>query len=159
MKIFGLANHRELPKKNTSAGDKLRRTFHWTFDDKGNKTLVPDEEIDRNAEIQSYLEETKIENIIRRATFDPAIAKRLCSRLTDDEAIDYTDMPTTLAEAQNLMIEVEQTWNKLPREIKAKYDNDVNKFTHDFGTVNWAKNLGLLVEKAPEAPATEKEVK
>lgn len=157
MKIFGLTNHRELPKENTSAGDKLRRTFRWKFDEKGNKVLIPDEEIDQNAEIQSYLEETKIENIIRRATFDPAIAERLCSRLTDAEAIDYTDMPSTLAEAQNLMIEVEQTWNKLPREIKAKYDNDVHKFTHDFGTVNWAKNLGLLVEKQPEAP--EKEVK
>lgn len=108
---------------------------------------MPDEEIDRDAEIQSYLEETKIENIINRASFDPSIAQKLCAQLSDEAPQDFTEMPSTLAEAQNLMIQAEQTWDKLPREIKQKFDNDVDKFIHNFGTIEWADALGLISQK------------
>lgn len=141
--FFSRANHNEKERKETEAGRKTRLTFRWTYDDKGNKSLVQDEEIDRDAEIQSYLEETKIENIINRAAFDPSIAQKLGAQLNDAEAQDFTNMPSTLAEAQNMMIQAEQTWNKLPREIKQKFDNDVNKFIAGFGTADWIEALGL----------------
>lgn len=149
MKIFGLTTAREVPKETSASGDKIRRTFRWKHDSKGKKELTLDEEIDRDAEIQSFLEETKIENIIRRATFDPEVAQRLGASLGDGKTIDYTEMPTTLAEAQNLMIEAEQTWDKLPSETKQQFDNDVDKFIHDYGTIEWAKKLGILTEKLP----------
>lgn len=38
----------------------------------------------------------------------------------------------------------ENTWNKLPKEIKQKFDNDVDKFIAKFGTVEWANALGIL---------------
>lgn len=160
--FFTRANHNEKERKETEAGKKVRLTFRWTYDDKGNKSLVQDEEIDRDAEIQSYLEETKIENIINRAAFDPSIAQKLCSQLNDAEPQDFTNMPSTLAEAQNLMIQAEQTWDKLPREIKQKFDNDVDKFIANFGTVEWANALGLIQEpvvdektKVDEKPVVE----
>lgn len=145
--FFTRSNHKEKEREATEPGKKTRLTFRWAYDDKGNKELVPDEEIDRDAEIQSYLEETKIENIINRASFDPAIAEKLCAQLNDEEAQDFTEMPSTLAEAQNLMIQAEQTWDKLPREIKQKFDNDVDKFIHNFGTVEWANALGIMTQK------------
>lgn len=150
MKIFGLTTAREVPKEASASGDKIRRTFRWKHDDEGKKELILDEEIDRDAEIQSFLEETKIENIIRRATFDPEVAQSLGATLGDGEPIDYTEMPKTLAEAQNLMIQAEQTWDKLPSETKQKFDNDVDKFIHDYGTTEWAKKLGILTENPPE---------
>lgn len=150
MKVFGLTTAREVPKEASASGDKIRRTFRWKHDGEGKKELVLDEEIDRDAEIQSFLEETKIENIIRRATFDPEVAQRLNVSLGDGEPIDYTEMPTTLAEAQNLMTQAEQTWDKLPSETKQKFDNDVDKFIHSYGSIEWAKNLGILKEKPPE---------
>lgn len=160
--FFTRANHNEKERKETEAGKKVRLTFRWTYDDKGNKSLVQDEEIDRDAEIQSYLEETKIENIINRAAFDPSIAQKLYSQLNDSEPQDFTNMPSTLAEAQNLMIQAEQTWDKLPREIKQKFDNDVDKFIANFGTVEWANALGLIQEpvvdektKVDEKPVVE----
>lgn len=151
MKIFGLANVREVPKEASASGDKIRRTFRWKYDNEGKKELTLDEEIDRDAEIQSYLEETKIENIIKRATFDPEVAQRLGASLGDGEPIDYTEMPETLAEAQNLMLMAEQTWDKLPSETKQRFDNDVDKFIHNYGTIEWAKKLGILTEKLPMA--------
>lgn len=144
--FFTRANHNEKERKETEAGKKVRLTFRWTYDDKGNKNLVEDEVIDRDAEIQSYLEETKIENIINRAAFDPSVAIKMNARLNDAEPQDFTNMPSTLAEAQNLMIEAEQTWKKMPREIKQKFDNDVDKFIAGFGTENWMEALGLNQE-------------
>lgn len=141
--FFTRANHNEKERKETEAGRKTRLTFRWKYDDKGNKSLVQDEEIDRDAEIQSYLEETKIENIINRAAFDPSIVQKLGAQLNDAEPQDFTSMPSTLAEAQNIMIQAEQTWDKMPREIKQKFDNDVNKFIAGFGTADWMEALGL----------------
>ena len=42
------------------------------------------------------------------------------------------------------MIQAEQTWDKLPREIKQKFDNDVDKFIANFGTIEWANALGII---------------
>lgn len=154
--FFTRANHNEKERKETEAGRKVRLTFRWAYDNKGNKSLVKDEEIDRDAEIQSYLEETKIENIINRAAFDPSIVQKLGTQLSDAEPQDFTSMPSTLAEAQNLMIQADQTWNKLPREIKQKFDNDVEKFIAGFGTAGWMKALGLNQEPViDEKPAVE----
>lgn len=144
--FFTRANHNEKERKETEAGQKVRLTFRWACDDKGNKSLVKDEEIDRDAEIQSYLEETKIENIINRAAYDPSIVQKLGAHLSEAEPQDFTSMPSTLAEAQNLMIQAEQTWDKLPREIKQKFDNDVDKFIARFGTAGWMEALGLNQE-------------
>lgn len=141
--FFTRTNHNEKERKETEAGKKIRLTFRWTYDAQGNKSLVKDEEIDRDAEIQSYLEETKIENIINRAAFDPSIIQRLGAQLSDEEPQDFTNMPSTLAEAQNMMIQAENTWNKLPSEIKQKFDNDVDKFIARFGTTEWMEALGL----------------
>ena len=148
--FFTRANHNEKERKETEAGKKVRLTFRWTYDDKGNKSLVQDEEIDRDAEIQSYLEETKIENIINRAAFDPSVVQKLGTQLNDEEPQDFTSMPSTLAEAQNMMIQAENTWNKLPREIKQKFDNDVDKFIAKFGTTEWADALGLIQDLATD---------
>lgn len=157
--FFTRANHNEKERKETEAGQRTRLTFRWTYDDKGNKSLVQDEEIDRDAEIQSYLEETKIENIINRAAFDPSIAQKLGAQLNDAEPQDYTNMPRTLAEAQNMMIQAENTWNKLPREIKQKFDNDVNKFIANFGTAEWANALGILQKQVVDEKPVVNETK
>lgn len=157
--FFNRTNHNEKERKETEAGRKTRLTFRWEYDEKGNKSLVEDEEIDRDAEIQSYLEETKIENIINRAAFDPSVVQRLGAVLNEEEPQDFTNMPRTLAEAQNLMIEAEQTWKKMPREIKQKFDNDVDKFIANFGTTEWMEALGLIQETAVEEKPVIEEIK
>lgn len=139
----------------TEAGESVRRTYLWERNEKGEKVLKLDQIIDQQAEIDSYLEETKIENIIRRASIDPNIAARIAPELGEGIQ-DFTEMPHTLAELQNIMIRAEQIWDEVPREVKLKFDNDVGKFVTSFGTVEWAKNLGLYQEKQTEIPeATE----
>lgn len=154
MEFRSVSNFRETATaKPTEAGESVRRTYLWERNEKGEKVLKLDQIIDQQAEIDSYLEETKIENIIRRASIDPNIAARIAPELGGGIQ-DFTEMPHTLAELQNIMIRAEQIWDEVPKEIKLKFDNDVDKFVASFGTVEWAKILGLYQEKQTEAPET-----
>lgn len=138
----------------TEAGESVRRTYLWERNEKGEKVLKLDQIIDQQAEIDSYLEETKIENIIRRASIDPNIAARIAPDLNGGIQ-DFTEAPHTLAELQNIMIRAEQIWDEVPKEAKLKFDNDVDKFIASFGTVEWAKNLGIYKEKQADGKVTE----
>lgn len=155
MAFRSVSNFRETAEAwPTEAGEGVRRTYLWERNEKGEKVLKLDQIIDQQAEIDSYLEETKIENIIRRASIDPNIAERIKPNIGGGIQ-DFTEAPQTLAELQNIMIRAEQIWNEVPKETKLKFDNDVDKFIASFGTVEWAKNLGIYEEKQTEAKVTE----
>lgn len=155
MAYRSVSNWRETATaKPTEAGEPVRRTYLWERNEEGEKVLKLDQVIDQQAEIDSYLEETKIENIIRRASIDPNIAERIAPNL-DGGFQDFTEAPQTLAELQNIMIRAEQIWEDVPKEIKYKFDNDVDKFVSSFGTEEWAKNLGIYQEEKTEAKANE----
>lgn len=150
MAYRSVSNFRETATaKPTEAGESIRRTYLWEINEKGEKVLTLDQVIDQQAEIDSYLEETKLENIIRRASIDPDLAARLVPDMGGGLQ-DATEMPENLMQLQNIMLRAEQIWDEVPKEIKLKFDNDVDKFVASFGTVDWAKNLGIYQEKAPE---------
>lgn len=155
MAYRSVSNFRETATaKPTEAGESIRRTYLWQINKKGEKELTLDQIIDQQAEIDSYLEETKLENIVRRASIDPDIAARLIPDMGGGLQ-DATEMPENLMELQNIMLRAEQIWDEIPKEIKLKFDNDVDKFVASFGTVDWAKNLGIYQEEKPEEPETE----
>lgn len=159
MAYRSVSNFRETATaKATEAGETVRRTYLWERNEKGEKVLRLDQIIDQQAEIDSYLEETKLENIIRRASIDPDIAARIKPDIGGGIQ-DFTEAPQNLAELQNIMMRAEQIWEEVPKEIKLKFDNDVDKFVASFGTIEWAKNLGIYAEpkepKKEESGATE----
>ena len=69
--------------------------------------------------------------------------------LVEKEIVPYA------AELQNIMLRAEQIWEEVPKEIKLKFDNDVDKFIASYGTIEWAKNLGIYQENQVEAKPTE----
>lgn len=155
MAFRSVSNFRETTTaKPTEAGESVRRTYLWEHNEKGEKVLKLDQVIDQQAEIDSYLEETKLENIIRRASIDPDIAARIKPDIGGGVQ-DFTEAPQTLAELQNIMLRAEQIWEEVPKEAKLKFDNDVDKFIASFGTVEWAKNLGIYQEKQAGPETTE----
>jgi hypothetical protein len=153
MAYRSVSNFREKESRPTTPGEKIRRTYLWQINAKGKKVLVIDQEIDQQAEIDSFLEETKIENILRRASIDPTIAERLKPE-TSGGVLDFTEAPQTLAELQNIMLRAEQIWKDVPKEIKLKFDNDLDKFISSYGTTEWAKNLGIMKEEPEAKPNT-----
>ena len=153
MAYRSVSNFRETATaKATEAGETVRRTYLWERNEKGEKVLKLDQTIDQQAEIDSYLEETKLENIIRRASIDPDLAAKLVPDVGKGIQ-DFTEAPESLAELQNIMLRAEQIWEDVPKEIKLKFDNDVDKFVASFGTIEWAKNLGIYAK--PEEPKKE----
>jgi len=155
MAFRSVSNFRETATaKPTEAGENVRRTYLWEHNEKGEKVLKLDQTIDQQAEIDSYLEETKLENIIRRASIDPDIAARIKPDIGGGIQ-DFTEAPQTLAELQNIMLRAEQIWEEVPKETKLKFDNDVDKFIASFGTVEWAKKLNIYKEKQDGSKAAE----
>ena len=142
MAYRSVSNWRETATaKPTEAGETVRRTYLWERNEKGEKVLKLDQTIDQQAEIDSYLEETKLENIIRRASIDPDLAARLVPDIGKGIQ-DYTEAPENLMELQNIMLRAEQIWEDVPKEIKLKFDNDVDKFVASFGFIVTVKQIG-----------------
>lgn len=133
------------PSKPTEAGEENRRTFMWAEDENGKKKLVEDEIINIQDEIESYHEETKITNIIRRATFDVNAANKLLGD-NGNEGADLTAIPENLMEAQNLMVKAKQAYAALSPKQQAEF-NGLADYMATAGTEEWAKKLGYITEK------------
>lgn len=140
--------------KPTCAGEEKRKTYRWAENENGEKELVEDEEISIADEVESYHEETKISNIIRRATFDVTAANML---LGDDgnNGADMTTMPENLMEAQNLMVKAKAAYAALSPKQQAEF-NGIADYMATAGTEEWAKKLGYITEEpAKEEPVNE----
>lgn len=140
--------------KPTCAGEETRKTYRWAENENGEKELVEDEEISIADEIESYHEETKISNIIRRATFDVNAANMLLGDSGNNSA-DLTKMPENLMEAQNIIVKARQAYASLTPKQQAEFDGMAD-FMRSAGTEEWAEKLGYITEKpAKEEPVDE----
>lgn len=133
----------------TDPGSREANDYRVEIDDKGHKTLKFIGTHDIYQDIQSYAEDLKIENIIARAAAgDPNALNQRRGTYAD-----ITDTPKNLAEAQNIILRLSSEFEKLPTEIRAKFDNSKEKFINEFGSDNWVEAMGL---KPTEAPAEAK---
>lgn len=140
----------------TNPGDENRRTYMWAENENGEKELVEDEIINIRDEIESYHEETKITNIIRRATFDIDAANQLIGDNGTGSA-DMTQMPENLMEAQNIMVKAKAAYAALTPKQKAEFDG-LSDYMATAGTEEWAKKLGYIVkEEVKEEKKNEQE--
>nr|DAQ35351.1 MAG TPA: Scaffold protein [Microviridae sp.] len=152
MNFFSAFNPPE--SKPTCAGEETRKTYRWAEDENGEKELVEDEEINIADEVESYHEETKITNIIRRATFDVNAANMLLGDSGNNNE-DLTAMPENLMEAQNVIVKAKQVYASLTPKQQAEF-NGMADFMRSAGTEEWAKKLGYIVEEPPkEEPKNE----
>lgn len=141
------------------AGSRMADDFEIQIDEQGHKKLVKVGEHDIYEEIQSYLEETKIENILARASAGDLDA--LNQR--QGTYADIADFPQTLGEAQKAILKLGTEFEKLPNEIREKFDFSKEKFIQEFGSPEWANKMGFT-EKAPKTeeqsfvPETKNEV-
>lgn len=138
--------------KPTCAGKETRKTYRWAEDEKGKKYLVEDEEITIADEIESYHEETKITNIIRRATFDMEAANQLLGD-SGGAGADMTVMPESLMEAQNILVKAKKAYASLTPKQQAEFEG-MGDFMRSAGTEEWAKKLGYIKEESVKEGTT-----
>lgn len=147
------------PITATPAGEKEEDTYEINIDLRGHKTLEKSGKTNVYDFIQESLEETKIENIIRRALGGDESALATMHGVY----MDVTDAPKSLAEMQQAVITATQEFEKLPVEIREKFNHSALQYVAEFGTEEWAKKLeqpktlGQIIqeEKPKEKPKEE----
>lgn len=126
------------------AGEKLVPEYEMQVGECGHKHLIQKTALrDIYTPIQESLEESKIENILRRAAGGDATALAV----HNGTYMDLRGAPTSLAEAQAAIIAAENEWLKLPLEIRKAFDHSFEKYINDAGTEEWHKVFTDYEEK------------
>ena len=148
----------ERPKGEPSVtGTGKEAEYAYRIDENGIKTLEKVGEVNVYEQIQTYLEETKIENIIKRATYDPAAIGS--QEWMEQPEVDISNMPENYHEWKRMVNDAENRFNALPAELKEKFNNSVEQYISEMGTVEWAKKLGWTepIEKKEEVSSEQKQ--
>lgn len=87
----------------SNSGEKLRKQYVWTKDEKGQEVLQETEPIDIQQEIESYSDECDIKNIVRKASFDPEFLKSLSQGAMDGTEVDITNWPQNIHEYHQMI--------------------------------------------------------
>lgn len=142
-------------RHTSMTGNGREPEYEYKVTDEG-RELVKTGESDVYALIQSRLDETKIENIIKRATYDPT-ALGSQNWQTSETMTDISNAPTNYHEWYGRIKDAEAEFDKLPVEVKNKWENNVEKYIMAYGTEEWADKMGLKQDaQENKAAATEK---
>lgn len=153
MEFYNRSNRPKTTPANP--GTPEEPVYETDIDLRGHKFLVKTGMTSTYNRIQESLEETKIENILRRALGGDETALAVMH----GQYVDVTDAPKTLAEMQQLVIKATNQFNELPLEIREKFNFDPGQFVAEYGTHEWAKKmeqpktLGEIQAASASAPA------
>lgn len=105
-------------------GSGMKDTYKMHVDENGKRELRKFGEYNLYAEIQSYKDSVSIDYILARFMNGDE------SALSRAQGIygDFTEMPRTLAELQQRVIDAEDLFNSLPLDIKEKYNFSASEF-------------------------------
>lgn len=127
----------------------------------GKKELVKTGETNLYEKIQANLEQTLIYNILEKYE-------------NGDESVinvkkgtygDFTNMPTTMAEAQQTLIDAENTFKSLPIDLRAKFNHSTSEFLASITNGRIEQILGKYghagekIEQKPSVETPKAEVK
>lgn len=132
----------------TEPGSPIKVTRHGVVGDDGIIRLVNDGAIDLQEQINSYEPSTNIYNIV--AALSPGEFDKMVAPAGD--FIDATDMPKTYAEALQLVIDGQNTFAKLPLEVRQKFNNDFNQWFATAGSPDWFQKCGIELSVPDQIP-------
>lgn len=104
----------------SESGEKFRKQYVWTKNEKGEEKLQETAPIDIQQEIESYAEECDIKNIVRKASFDPQFLKSLSNGALDDTYTDITEFPQNIHEYHRMIATAQANAMKLEELQKAE---------------------------------------
>lgn len=99
--------------------------------------LIEDKEIDLQEKYNAEYPATTIDNILANSSPLQSFA--------DDgmNGIDATQLPKTFAEFLQLQIDRKREFDRLPVEVKQKFNNDLNQYMATAGSAEWFDKLGI----------------
>lgn len=129
---------------NCPIGAKTEMRHRASIDKDGRRTLIRDKEVAIYDLIQSHREECEIENIIRRSVEGDYQALNAVNGVF----ADITNCPSSIAEAQQYIIDAKNEFDKLPKEIKAKFEYNPEVYIAELGNnpESWLEKTGFADE-------------
>lgn len=103
----------------SESGEKLRKQYVWTKNEKGEEVLQETAPIDIQQEIESYADECDIKNIVQKASFDPQFLKSLSQGALNDTYTDITEFPQNIHEYHKMIATAQVNAMKL-EELQKK---------------------------------------
>lgn len=120
-------------------GDRVKTVYSPFYDDFGVMQLRPTGKHDLYAEIQSHAESVDIHVLMERyQQGDAGVLARVQGAYGD-----FTQLPSTFAEALNLMTAAEQYFLGLPVETRALFGHDFRQFIASMDQPDWTKKVGI----------------
>lgn len=126
------------------SGDQFHINFSPRVLDNGELKLVESGKDDIKQMINSFRDSTDMSFILQRlAVGDSSVLSQRPGMFGD-----FTQMPTTYAEALQLVIDGRREFDVLPLDVKNSFNNDFRQFLASAGTPEWHEKLSAL--KPPE---------
>lgn len=120
----------------------------------GKKELVKTGETNTYEKIQAGKEQTLVYNILDR--YNKGEIEVL--NQTQGAYGDFTNMPTSLAEAQQRLIDAEKTFESLPLEVRREFNHSTTEFLSSIAKGTYAEKMAKFADKKPEEIKVEKNV-
>lgn len=139
-------------QNSSPTGEKFEMRHRANIGKDGKRELVRDRKVPIYELIQASREECEIENIIKRAVMGDYNA------LNAKQGVyaDITGMPKSIAEAQQMIINLKEDFEHLPKEVRAKFENNAEMYVAEFGSEEWLDKTGIKDKIKEETLAKEK---
>ena len=135
MKFFSYLNRPK--RKPTPAGDVFLEVFQEEITKDGKKELVMVGKTNIYDKIQEGREDTEIKNILQHL----ALGDLSILRQQKPQYIDSTTSPKSLMEANNIVLKAKQEFEKMPKEVREKFDYDAEIYVNTMGTNEWLEKM------------------
>lgn len=145
----------------TDSGSRVKTLYSAKVTPNGEILLSPSGKEDIQDYINSFRESTDMSFILHQLSLGNTAVLNQKQMLFGD----FTEVPESLAAAQQMLIDGEEAFYKLPLDVRQQFDNNFRNWLFTSGQPDWIKKMGKLlpvddVNKETEASApAESEVK
>lgn len=130
----------------TAAGSATKPGFKMKLDANGRRYLAEDGKIDTYQQIQSHKDSCDIEYIMTRfANGDTSVLSK-----TQGLYGDFTNVPTSINELQQRVMDAEKLFYQLPVETREKFEHNPSMFYSMIGSESFNEIMG--VDKVKDNP-------
>ena len=143
--MFATQFTRQGERQLSNVGSGMKDVYKMHVDDDGKRELRKSGKFNQYAEIQSYKDSVSIDYILSRFVNGDETALSRVQGIYGD----FTEMPKTMAELQQRIIDAEDLFYQLPLDIRSQYNHSPSEFYAQLDSEK-TKNLFKVDDKAKE---------
>lgn len=143
--MFATQFTRQGERQLSNVGSGMEDTYKMHVDDDGKRELRKSGKYNLYAEIQSYKDSVSIDYILSRFVNGDETALSRAQGIYGD----FTEMPKTMAELQQRIIDAEDLFYHLPLDIRAQYNHSPSEFYAQLDSEK-TKNIFKVDDKVKE---------